>query len=49
MQRGGSIAKRKAIIAVARKIAITMLALWKNPNTKYDPHYKNNRKKTKVA
>ena len=49
MQRGGGIAKKKAIIAVARKIAITMLALWKNPDIKYDPHYKNNRKKTKSA
>ena len=49
MQRGGSIAKKKAIIAIARKIAITMLVLWKNPDTKYDPHYKSNRKKTKIA
>jgi hypothetical protein len=26
-----------------------MLALWKNPDIKYDPHYKSNRKKTKSA
>ena len=44
-QRGGSIARKKAKVAVARKLAITMLALWRNPNVGYDPHFKVNRKK----
>ena len=47
--RGGSIAKRKAKVAVARKLAITMLALWRNPTVAYDPHFKGNRKKCKTA
>ena len=47
--RGGSIAKRKAKVAVARKLAITMLALWRNPEVAYDPHFKTNRKKRKTA
>ena len=44
-QRGGSIARKKAKVAVARKLAITMLALWRNPDMAYDPHFKRNRKK----
>ena len=44
-QRGGRIAKKKATIAVARKLAITMLALWRNPECPYDPHFKSNRKR----
>ena len=44
-QRGGSIARKKARVAVARKLAITMLALWRNPDVAYDPHFKTNRKK----
>ena len=44
-QRGGSIARKKAKVAVARKLAITMLALWRNPEVAYDPHFKTNRKK----
>ena len=48
-QRGGSIARKKAKVAVARKLAIAMLALWRNPEVKYDPHFKSNRKKINVA
>ena len=48
-QRGGSIARKKAKVAVARKLAITMLALWRNPEVAYDPHFKVNRKKIKSA
>ena len=44
-QRGGSIARKKAKVAVARKLAVTMLALWRNPEIQYDPHFKKNRKK----
>jgi len=44
-QRGGSIARKKAKVAVARKLAVTMLSLWRNPEIQYDPHFKNNRKK----
>ena len=47
--RGGSIAWKKAKVAVARKLAITMLALWRNPEVAYDPHFKVNRKKIKSA
>ena len=47
-QRGGSIAKKKAKVAVARKLAITLLALWREPAVAYDPHFKSNRKK-KIA
>ena len=42
---GERIAKKKAVIAVARKLASTMLALWRNPDVAYDPHFKTNRKK----
>ena len=48
-QRGGGIARKKAKVAVARKLAITMLALWRNPDVAYDPHFKSNRKKVKSA
>ena len=48
-QRGGSIARKKAKVAVARKLAITMLALWQNPEVAYDPHFKSSRKKIKFA
>ena len=41
--------KKKAKVAVARKLAITMLALWRNPEVAYDPHFKVNRKKIKSA
>jgi len=33
----GKIAKKKAVVAVARKLAILMLALWKNPAAAYQP------------
>ena len=48
-QRGGRIAKKKATIAVARKLAITMLALWRNPDVKYDPHFKAANKQNRCA
>ena len=32
-------------ITVARKLAVTMLSLWRNPEIQYDPHFKSNRKK----
>jgi transposase len=35
-ERGGRNAKKRAIIALARKLAVIMLALWKN-DTAYDP------------
>ena len=34
---GGGIAKKKARTAVARSLAVTMLALLKNPEAKYVP------------
>ena len=48
-QRGGSIARKKAKVAVARKPAITMLALWRNPEVPYDHHFKNNHRRMKTA
>ena len=48
-QRGESIARKKAKVAVARKLTIKMLALWRNPKVKYDPHFKSNRFKIKFA
>lgn len=38
--RGGKVAKRKAIVAVARKLAVMMHNIWKN-KTVYDPFYQN--------
>ena len=38
-ERGGKNAKKRAVIAVARKLATVMLALWKNGED-YDPFYK---------
>ena len=46
--RGGKIAKRKAKVAVARKLCMVMLALWRDSEVPYDPDYKLNRKK-KIA
>lgn len=36
--RGGKVAKRKAVVAVARKLAVMMHHIWKN-NTVYEPFY----------
>jgi len=51
--RGGKNAKRRAVVAVARKLAVIMLKLWKT-GEEYDPQYSKNRKlrakaKTKAA
>jgi transposase len=37
--RGGKVAKRKAVVAVARKLAVLMHHLWKN-NLVYEPFYR---------
>lgn len=34
--RGGKLAKKKAAVAVARKLAVLMLAMWKNPAQEYE-------------
>jgi transposase len=36
--RGDKIAKRRAVVAVARKLAVLMHSIWKN-NSQYDPDY----------
>jgi hypothetical protein len=36
-QRGGKIAKRKSVIAVARSLAVQMSAMLKKPDTLYVP------------
>lgn len=41
--RGGKIAKRKAVVAVARKLAVLMHHIWKN-KTVYEPFYQNHLK-----
>ena len=47
--KGGKIAKRKAKVAVARKLAVTMWRLWMD-KAEYDPFYKENQRlKKKVA
>ncbi len=43
--RGGAVSKRKASVAVARKLCTVLLALWKDKEIVYDPHFKTNRKK----
>ena len=36
--RGGKNAKRRAVVAVARRLAVLMLYLWKSNDT-YNPNY----------
>lgn len=38
--RGDKIAKRRAVVAVARKLAVLMHSIWKN-NSQYDPDYQS--------
>lgn len=46
--RGGKNAKRRAVVAVARKLAVLMHQLWKS-GAVYDPLHQQNRKQKKVA
>ena len=46
--RGGKNAKRRAVVAVARKLAVMMHQLWKS-GAAYEPLYQQNRKQEKVA
>ena len=43
-QRGGKNAKRRAVVAVARKLAVLMHHLWQS-GAAYDPYYHENQKK----
>jgi len=36
-ERGGSNARKRAIVAVARKLAVVLIALWKRPEATYNP------------
>ena len=47
-ERGGKNAKRRAVVAVARKLAVLMHHLWASGDA-YDPFYKENSKLKKVA
>lgn len=47
-ERGGKNAKRRAVVAVARKLAVKMHQLWKSGET-YEPFHKENHKQKKVA
>ena len=44
----GKIAKKKATVAVARKLSGVIYALWQS-DVAYDPHYKENHQKKQVA
>jgi transposase len=46
--RGGKNAKRRAVVAVARKLAVLLHHLWKSGAT-YDPLYRHNLKQKKAA
>jgi transposase len=46
--RGGKNAKRRAVVAVARKLAVMMHHLWKSGEA-YDPLYQQNHKQKKAA
>lgn len=46
--RGGKNAKRRAAVAVARKLAVLLHQLWKS-GTPYDPFFQEHRKKEKAA
>ena len=46
--RGGKNAKRRAVVAVARKLAVLMHHLWATGET-YDPFFQRNAKQKKVA
>lgn len=45
-ESGGKIAKRKAVVAVARKLAVLMHSLWKSGDV-YEPLMRNNKKNIK--
>jgi transposase len=45
--KGGKIGKRKAKVAVARKLVTVLYAIWRNSEVPYDPHFKATRKKQK--
>lgn len=48
--RGGTIARRKAKVAIARKLCSVLLTLWKNSDISYDPHFIHQKKKqAKIA
>ena len=47
-ERGGKNAKRRAVIAVARKLGVMMHQLWKS-DAVYDPFFQDNRKQKKAA
>lgn len=34
---GGKAAKKRAVVAVARKLAVLLLHLWRHPDEAYDP------------
>jgi transposase len=44
IRRGGKGAKKRASVAVARRLAVAMLASWKS-GTPWDPHYASKKKK----
>ena len=46
-QKGGKAAKKKAVTAVSRKLAVLLLHLWKTGDV-YDPFHKQSMKKAKV-
>ena len=47
-ERGGKNGKRRAVVAIARKLAVLMHHLWKSDEP-YDPFYKENARERKIA
>jgi transposase len=46
--RGGKRAKKKAVVAVARKLAVLLLAMWKSPKT-YEPFPETSRHSLRIS
>ena len=40
---GAKVAKKKAVVMTARKLAVMMLALWKAPEAEYEPFPKKSK------
>ena len=47
-QRGGKNAKKRAVVAVARKLSVLLLHLWRNAEV-YDPLYSERANQSKAA
>ncbi len=48
-ERGGANAKKRAVVAVARKLAVLMHRLWVDDSADYDPFYNLKRAEKKAG